>query len=156
MAARLADLLRPLTEPDGDPGYPLMRETGDGTGPVYVDVELTVPRDRLAEFHSGYPEVVRRMAAIPGYRREQLLREPGSDIHHILPSGTAPRRSSPGSTRPTPRRRPDRSHRSFSTSGAGCSTSCPTRTIADTPPRAGRPTCTGQQTYSSSGRGPPG
>ncbi len=92
VAARLAGLLQPLTEPADGPGYPLLRETGDGEGPVYVDVELTVPRDRLAEFHRGYPEVVRRMSAIPGYRREQLLREPGSDIHHIFAEwdGAAP------------------------------------------------------------------
>lgn len=92
VAARLAGLLQPLTEPADGPGYPLLRETGDGEGPVYVDVELTVPRDRLAEFHRGYPEVVRRMTAIPGYRREQLLREPGSDIHHIFAEwdGAAP------------------------------------------------------------------
>ncbi|MFI5833440.1 FAD-dependent oxidoreductase [Micromonospora sp. NPDC051300] len=92
VAARLADLLRPLTEPADPPDYPPMREDGDGDGPVYVDVELTVPRDRLAEFHRGYPEVVRRMAAIPGYRRERLLREPGSDTHHIFAEwdGAAP------------------------------------------------------------------
>ncbi|MGW4156723.1 FAD-dependent monooxygenase [Micromonospora chersina] len=84
VAARLAELLRPLTEPTGPADYPVLREDGTGDSTVYVDVELTVPAPRLAEFHRGYPEVRARMAGIPGYRREQLLREPGSDVHHIF------------------------------------------------------------------------
>lgn len=84
VAARLAELVRPLTEPEGPADYPVLREHGTGDSTVYVDVELTVPAPRLAEFHQGYPEVRARMAGIPGYRREQLLREPGSDVHHIF------------------------------------------------------------------------
>ncbi|WP_433281256.1 FAD-dependent monooxygenase [Micromonospora sp. CA-244673] len=84
VAARLAELVRPLTEPAGPADYPVLREHGTGDSTVYVDVELTVPAPRLAEFHRGYPEVRARMAGIPGYRREQLLREPGSDVHHIF------------------------------------------------------------------------
>ncbi|MEW2327619.1 FAD-dependent monooxygenase [Micromonospora chersina] len=84
VAARLAELVRPLTEPAGPDDYPVLREGGTGDSTVYVDVELSVPAPRLAEFHRGYPEVRARMAGIPGYRREQLLREPGSDVHHIF------------------------------------------------------------------------
>ncbi|MFE9955234.1 FAD-dependent monooxygenase [Micromonospora sp. NPDC005299] len=84
VAARLAELVRPLTEPAGPDDYPVLREHGTGDSTVYVDVELTVPAPRLAEFHRGYPEVRERMAEVPGYRREQLLREPGSDVHHIF------------------------------------------------------------------------
>ncbi|MFC0032775.1 FAD-dependent monooxygenase [Micromonospora chaiyaphumensis] len=84
VAARLAELVRPLTEAAGAIDYPVLREHGTGDATVYVDVELTVPAPRLAEFHRGYPEVRARMSGIPGYRREQLLREPGSDVHHIF------------------------------------------------------------------------
>ncbi|MGW4295637.1 FAD-dependent monooxygenase [Micromonospora chersina] len=84
VAVRLAELVGPLTEPTGPADYPVLREDGTGDSTVYVDVELTVPAPRLAEFHRGYPEVRARMAGIPGYRREQLLREPGSDVHHIF------------------------------------------------------------------------
>ena len=56
-----------------------------GAGPrIFVDVEITVPADRLAEFERGYAEVATRMAGVPGYLREDLLHEPGSDIYHIF------------------------------------------------------------------------
>ena len=51
---------------------------------IFVDVEMTVPAARLAEFERGYAEVAARMAGVPGYLREDLLREPGTDIYHIF------------------------------------------------------------------------
>ncbi|ASW52948.1 FAD-dependent monooxygenase [Plantactinospora sp. KBS50] len=61
----------------------------DPTGTtIFVDVEIVVPPQRRAEFHRGYPEVAARMARVPGYLREDLLREPGSDIHHIFAEWT--------------------------------------------------------------------
>ncbi|GAB3809753.1 hypothetical protein GCM10027605_46070 [Micromonospora zhanjiangensis] len=55
----------------------------DGTA-VFVDVEIVVPADRRVEFDRGYPQVAARVAAVPGYRREYLLREPDSDVYHIF------------------------------------------------------------------------
>ncbi len=56
---------------------------GDGSQ-IFVDVEITVPAARLGEFERGYPEVATRMVGIPGYLREELLHEPGSDTFHIF------------------------------------------------------------------------
>ncbi|GLY67814.1 FAD-dependent oxidoreductase [Amycolatopsis taiwanensis] len=85
VAARFADAVRPLREPSGVDGYRVMREGPEGTGPrICVDVEVTVPADRLAEFEQGYVQVAPRMARVPGYVREDLLRQPGSDIFHIF------------------------------------------------------------------------
>src|SRR5207253_377856 len=36
------------------------------------------------EFTRGYAEVLARMAGVPGYLRENLLREPDSDVYHIF------------------------------------------------------------------------
>ncbi|MBO4210400.1 antibiotic biosynthesis monooxygenase family protein [Micromonospora echinofusca] len=84
LAVRFADAVRPLCEPAGSGSYRVMRDSGDAGTTVFVDVELTVPAARLAEFERGYPEVKARMARVPGYLRENLLREPGSDVHHIF------------------------------------------------------------------------
>ncbi|MFE9689228.1 FAD-dependent oxidoreductase [Micromonospora sp. NPDC005806] len=83
-AARFADAVRPLCESFPADGYQLMRDRADGDPRIFVDVELTVPAGRRAEFDRGYVEVLDRMATVPGYLRENLLREPGSDIHHIF------------------------------------------------------------------------
>ncbi|MEH1014401.1 antibiotic biosynthesis monooxygenase family protein [Micromonospora sp. CPCC 206060] len=84
LAARFAETVRPLCEPAGAGSYRVMRDPGGEGATVFVDVELTVPAARLAEFERGYPEVKARMARVPGYLREDLLREPGSDIYHIF------------------------------------------------------------------------
>jgi 2-polyprenyl-6-methoxyphenol hydroxylase-like FAD-dependent oxidoreductase/heme-degrading monooxygenase HmoA len=90
VAARFAEAVGPLREPPAAESYRVMREP-DGTGSrhgtgstICVDVEVTVPAGRRAEFERGYPEVVTRMAGVPGYLREELLRDPGSDIYHIV------------------------------------------------------------------------
>ena len=84
VAARFADAVRPLCEPPAADSYRVLRESdGDGSA-IFVDVEITVPTDRLAEFGRGYAEVATRMAGIPGYLREELLREPGSERFHIF------------------------------------------------------------------------
>jgi 2-polyprenyl-6-methoxyphenol hydroxylase-like FAD-dependent oxidoreductase/heme-degrading monooxygenase HmoA len=84
VAARFADVVRPLCEASGAESYRVMRDS-EGTGSaIFVDVEVIVPPARLAEFERGYAEVTPRMAGVPGYLREDLLREPGSDVHHIF------------------------------------------------------------------------
>lgn len=85
VAARLADAVRPLCEPSASGDRRVMREP-DGGNPsmIYVDVELLVPAARRAEFERGHAEVIARMAGVPGYLREELLRDPGSDVHHIF------------------------------------------------------------------------
>jgi 2-polyprenyl-6-methoxyphenol hydroxylase-like FAD-dependent oxidoreductase/heme-degrading monooxygenase HmoA len=96
VAARFADTLRPLCETPAadsyaadsyrvmqDPEGVMQGPEGNGSK-IFVDVEITVPAARLAEFERGYAEVAERMVRIPGYLREELLREPGSDIYHIF------------------------------------------------------------------------
>lgn len=84
VAARFADAVRVLCEGPGAESYQVMRDS-DGTGSkIFVDVEVTVPVHRLAEFERGYAKVTARMTGVPGYLREELLREPGSDVYHIL------------------------------------------------------------------------
>lgn len=84
VAASLADAVRPLCEPSEVDSYRVMRGPR-GTDPtICVDVQITVPADRRAEFERGYTEVAARMAGVPGYLREELLREPGSDVYHII------------------------------------------------------------------------
>ncbi|GAA5194005.1 hypothetical protein GCM10023322_57330 [Rugosimonospora acidiphila] len=96
VAASLGEALRPLREtPSARPagsapdGYRVMLGP-EGLGPerresrICVDVEVTVPADRRGEFERGYAQVLARMAGVPGYVREDLLREPGSDIYHIF------------------------------------------------------------------------
>lgn len=114
VAERFADTVRPLLEAPGADGYRLMRGADraqragsrpdptrpdptrpdptrpDPAGPdaaeprICVDVEVTVPVDRRVEFHRGYAEVLARMAGVPGYLREELLCEPGTDVFHIV------------------------------------------------------------------------
>ncbi|MFY1584103.1 FAD-dependent oxidoreductase [Micromonospora sp. WMMD734] len=84
VAARLADALRDGCEPATADDHLMMRDEPDGHPTILVDVEVTVPADRLAEFHRGHAEVTARMAAVPGYLREDLLREPDSGVHHIF------------------------------------------------------------------------
>lgn len=84
VAARLTEAVRPLCEPTGPGGYRVMTEENGPDATIFVDVEMTVPAARLAEFESGYAEVAPRMLAIPGYVREELLHEPGTDIYHIF------------------------------------------------------------------------
>ncbi|MFD2764859.1 FAD-dependent monooxygenase [Micromonospora eburnea] len=84
VAAGLADAVRPLVEAYGPESHRVMYDGDHGGSRIFVDVELTVPADRLAEFESGYAEVTTRMAGVPGYLREDLLREPGSDVFHIF------------------------------------------------------------------------
>ncbi|MFG1955135.1 FAD-dependent oxidoreductase [Micromonospora sp. NPDC048830] len=85
VAARLADAVRPLCEAPAPDDRRAMRDP-DGHPPsmIFVDVEVTVPAPRRAEFERGYAEVTGRMAGVPGYLREELLRSPDSDIHHIF------------------------------------------------------------------------
>ncbi|MFG2052957.1 FAD-dependent monooxygenase [Micromonospora sp. NPDC048930] len=82
VATRFAEAVRPLCV--GARHQRVMREAPGGGSTIYVDVELTVPADRRAEFRRGYAEVLARMAAVPGYLREELLYEPGTDVHHIF------------------------------------------------------------------------
>ncbi|WAL63433.1 FAD-dependent oxidoreductase [Amycolatopsis cynarae] len=85
VAARLAELFRPLCEPVEEGGYRVMSAPEGGPGArICVDVEVTVPSVRLAEFARGYAQVAARMPGVPGYLREDLLREPGSDVYHIF------------------------------------------------------------------------
>ncbi|MFR9776144.1 FAD-dependent monooxygenase [Micromonospora sp. MS34] len=81
VATRFVEAVRPLCA--GPPDRRVMRDAPTEST-IYVDVELTVPPDRRAEFRRGYAEVLTRMAAVPGYLREELLCEPGSDVHHIF------------------------------------------------------------------------
>jgi 2-polyprenyl-6-methoxyphenol hydroxylase-like FAD-dependent oxidoreductase/heme-degrading monooxygenase HmoA len=84
LAARVAAALRPLCEPGGPEDRRVMRDAPDGGTAIFVDVELTVPAARRDEFTRGYAEVLARMAGVPGYLRENLLREPDSDVYHIF------------------------------------------------------------------------
>jgi 2-polyprenyl-6-methoxyphenol hydroxylase-like FAD-dependent oxidoreductase/heme-degrading monooxygenase HmoA len=84
IAAQFADAVRLLCETSGAESYRVMRGPEGNGSKIFVDVEITVPAFRLAEFESGYAEVAARMVGIPGYLREELLREPGSDIYHIF------------------------------------------------------------------------
>ncbi|HKS49977.1 MAG TPA: FAD-dependent oxidoreductase [Amycolatopsis sp.] len=84
VARRFADAVRPLCETAGADSYRVMHSEHGAGSKIYVDVEVTVPADRFAEFERGYPEVAARVARVPGYLREELLREPGSDIFHIF------------------------------------------------------------------------
>ncbi|MFY1635038.1 FAD-dependent monooxygenase [Solwaraspora sp. WMMB335] len=106
VAARFTKAVRALCEPVGPDAYRMLRElaepsdpidVGDlaeidastiGSGPggaeIFVDVEIRVPAHRLVEFQRGYPEVTVRMARVPGYLWEELLRDPGSDVYHIF------------------------------------------------------------------------
>ncbi|MBM0227094.1 monooxygenase [Micromonospora sicca] len=84
VAARFADAIRPLCEASGPASRRVMRGPEGPGSKIFVDVELAVPADRLAEFERGYVEVTARMAEVPGYLREDLLRQPGSDVHHIF------------------------------------------------------------------------
>ncbi|MEH1057122.1 FAD-dependent oxidoreductase [Micromonospora sp. CPCC 206171] len=84
VAARFSATVRPLREPPSADSYRVMREHGGPGRSIFVDVEVIVPAARLAEFTRGYAEVKARMAGVPGYLREDLLREPGSDVHHIF------------------------------------------------------------------------
>ena len=84
IAARFADAVRPLCQTSGAESYRVMRGPEGNGSKLFVDVEITVPAFRLAEFERGYAEVAARMVGIPGYLREELLREPGSDIYHIF------------------------------------------------------------------------
>jgi 2-polyprenyl-6-methoxyphenol hydroxylase-like FAD-dependent oxidoreductase/heme-degrading monooxygenase HmoA len=84
VAARLADTVGALCEAPAPDGYRVMCDR-DGAGSViFVDVEVTVPSSRLAAFERGYAQVTARMAGVPGYLREELLHEPGSDVYHIF------------------------------------------------------------------------
>ncbi|MFF5176219.1 FAD-dependent oxidoreductase [Micromonospora sp. NPDC000089] len=84
VAARLADALRPLRDTSAPEDQRVLGEgPGDGSE-IWVDVAVTVPPDRVDEFTAGHAEVVRRMTGVPGYLREELLREPGTDVHHIF------------------------------------------------------------------------
>ncbi len=88
IAARFAEAVRPLCEPPAAGDRRVMRDVPDGGSTVFVDVELTVPAARRAEFDRGYPQVLDRMASVPGYLREDLLHEPGSDTFHIFAEWT--------------------------------------------------------------------
>ncbi|MEU1888386.1 FAD-dependent monooxygenase [Micromonospora sp. WMMD987] len=84
VAARLADALGARCLPPTADDLRVMRDEPGGHPTLLVDVEVTVPATRLAEFRRGHAEVTARMAGVPGYLREDLLREPGTDVHHIF------------------------------------------------------------------------
>ncbi|MEV0809102.1 FAD-dependent monooxygenase [Micromonospora sp. NPDC050200] len=84
VAARFADAVQALCETPGAESYRVMRDADGNGSKVFVDVEITVPAARLTEFERGYVEVAARVAGVPGYLREELLREPDSDVHHIF------------------------------------------------------------------------
>ncbi|MEV0156940.1 FAD-dependent oxidoreductase [Micromonospora sp. NPDC050686] len=88
VAARFAEAVRPLCEPPAAGDRRVMRDAPGGGSTVFVDVELTVPAARRAEFDHGYPQVLARMTGVPGYLREDLLREPDSDTFHIFAEWT--------------------------------------------------------------------
>ncbi|MFC0003476.1 FAD-dependent oxidoreductase [Micromonospora siamensis] len=88
VAAALADALDGRRETPGPDDHRVMSDRGGAGSSIFVDVELTVPADRRAEFDRGYPQVLARMSALPGYLREDLLREPDSDVHHIFAEWT--------------------------------------------------------------------
>ncbi|HET6500681.1 MAG TPA: FAD-dependent oxidoreductase [Amycolatopsis sp.] len=84
VAARFAGAVRALCEPPRPEDHRVMRGPEGAGAAICVDVEVTVPPSRLPEFERGYPQVAARMAGVPGYLREDLLREPGSDSYHIV------------------------------------------------------------------------
>ncbi|GAA3435174.1 hypothetical protein GCM10018954_047780 [Kutzneria kofuensis] len=84
IAASFADAVRTLCEAPAGQTYRVMRDL-DGKGArICVDVAVTVPMSRRAEFERGYAEVGARMATVPGHVREELLREPATDTYHII------------------------------------------------------------------------
>ncbi|MFI9639934.1 FAD-dependent monooxygenase [Micromonospora sp. NPDC051925] len=84
VAARFADALRAGCEASTVEDHRVMRDEPGDHQTILVDVEVTVPAARLAEFRRGHAEVTARMAGVPGYLREDLLREPDTDVHHIF------------------------------------------------------------------------
>lgn len=84
VAAQLADAVRAACEPPVAGSYRVMRGRAGTEARVYVDVAITVPADRVDEFQRGHAQVVAAMSAVPGYLSEELLREPGSPVHHIF------------------------------------------------------------------------
>lgn len=84
LAAQLADAVQAACEPPGAGSYRVMRDRTGADTRIYVDVAVDVPADRVDEFQRGHARVVDRMSAVPGYLREELLREPGSPVHHIF------------------------------------------------------------------------
>jgi 2-polyprenyl-6-methoxyphenol hydroxylase-like FAD-dependent oxidoreductase/heme-degrading monooxygenase HmoA len=84
VATRFADTVRPLCETPAAESYRVMRGPEGNGSRIFVDVEITVPASRLAEFERGYAEVAARITGVPGYLGEELLREPGSDVYHIF------------------------------------------------------------------------
>jgi 2-polyprenyl-6-methoxyphenol hydroxylase-like FAD-dependent oxidoreductase/heme-degrading monooxygenase HmoA len=84
VAACFTDAVGPLGETAGAGSYRVMRGPDGNGSRICVDVEVTVPAGRRAEFEHGHIEVVARMAGVSGYLREELLHEPGSDVYHIF------------------------------------------------------------------------
>ncbi|MDG4770550.1 FAD-dependent monooxygenase [Solwaraspora sp. WMMD792] len=84
VAAYLAGVVEAACEPVTPDSYRVMGGRPDPDSLMYVDVTVDVPADRVADFQRGHAEVVARMAAVPGYLGEELLREPGSSVHHIF------------------------------------------------------------------------
>jgi 2-polyprenyl-6-methoxyphenol hydroxylase-like FAD-dependent oxidoreductase/heme-degrading monooxygenase HmoA len=84
VAARFVDAVRPLREISAADSYRVMRDRAGTGSKIFVDVAITVPAWRHAEFQRGCAEVTTRMAGVPGYLRDELLREPGSDVYHIF------------------------------------------------------------------------
>jgi 2-polyprenyl-6-methoxyphenol hydroxylase-like FAD-dependent oxidoreductase/heme-degrading monooxygenase HmoA len=84
VAARFTDAVHDLCDSTEPGDYRVMYGRDAPGTTIVVNVEMTVPADRLAEFQRGYADVATRMPAIPGYLREELLHEPGSDTYHIF------------------------------------------------------------------------
>jgi 2-polyprenyl-6-methoxyphenol hydroxylase-like FAD-dependent oxidoreductase/heme-degrading monooxygenase HmoA len=84
VAASFAGAVGGLLDASTAHSYQVMHDAASAGPTICVDVEVTVPAARRAEFERGYAEVLRRMAGVPGYLREDLLHELGSDLYHIF------------------------------------------------------------------------
>ncbi|MFY1694348.1 FAD-dependent monooxygenase [Solwaraspora sp. WMMA2101] len=84
LARQWADAVAAACEPPDAGSYRVMRGRSGADTRIYVDVAITVPADRVDEFHRGHAEVVSRLSGVDGYLREELLREPGTPVHHIF------------------------------------------------------------------------
>ncbi|MFV2106145.1 FAD-dependent monooxygenase [Micromonospora sp. LOL_015] len=84
VARRWADAVQAACEPPAVDSYRVMHGRAGTAARIYVDVAIIVPVDRIDEFHRGHAEVVTRMSGVDGYLREELLREPGTPVHHIF------------------------------------------------------------------------
>ncbi|NIH79675.1 FAD-dependent oxidoreductase [Amycolatopsis viridis] len=84
VAADLAAAFRPLRQMCGDEAFHVLDTVAGHGPPIRVEFTVTVPEDRRTDFERGYAEVATRMAGVPGYVGEELLRDPGTSTYHIF------------------------------------------------------------------------